>query len=81
MTRTAWWNQTFFYSFPAVHTSITSRNNISETFVIISKWQTQEIFFILISHNKQYNISREKLEPEPGFEPQTSGFLARRSAT
>ena len=28
-----------------------------------------------------YKISREKLEPEPGFEPRTSGFLARRSAT
>ena len=24
-----------------------------------------------------YKISREKLEPEPGFEPRTSGFLAR----
>ena len=23
-----------------------------------------------------YKISREKLEPEPGFEPRTSGFLA-----
>ena len=22
-----------------------------------------------------YKISREKLEPEPGFEPRTSGFL------
>ena len=28
-----------------------------------------------------YKISREKLEPEPGFEPRTSGFPARRSAT
>ena len=28
-----------------------------------------------------YKISREILEPEPGFEPRTSGFLARRSAT
>ena len=28
-----------------------------------------------------YEISREKLEPEPGFEPRNSGFLARRSAT
>ena len=28
-----------------------------------------------------YKIVREKLEPEPGFEPLTSGFLARRSAT
>ena len=26
-----------------------------------------------------YKISREKFEPEPGFEPRTSGFLARRS--
>ena len=24
-----------------------------------------------------YKISREKFEPEPGFEPRTSGFLAR----
>ena len=24
---------------------------------------------------------REKFEPEPGFEPRTSGFLARRSTT
>ena len=31
--------------------------------------------------NLHYKISREKLEPEPGFEPRTSGFLARRSAT
>ena len=28
-----------------------------------------------------YQISREKFEPEPGFEPQTSGFLARRSTS
>ena len=28
-----------------------------------------------------YQISREKLEPEPGSEPRTSGFLARRSTT
>ena len=28
-----------------------------------------------------YKISREKFEPEPGFEPRTSGFLARRSTT
>ena len=29
--------------------------------------------------NLHYKISREKFEPEPGFEPQTSGFQARRS--
>ena len=28
-----------------------------------------------------YKISREKFEPEPGFEPRTSGHLARRSTT
>ena len=28
-----------------------------------------------------YKISREIFEPEPGFEPRTSGFLARRSTT
>ena len=28
-----------------------------------------------------YKISRENFEPEPGFEPWTSGFLARRSNT
>ena len=28
-----------------------------------------------------YRISREKLEPEPGLEPRTSGFLNRRSTT
>ena len=28
-----------------------------------------------------YKISREKVEPEPGFEPRTSGFLAWRSTT
>ena len=27
--------------------------------------------------NLHYQISREKLEPEPGFEPRTSGFLAQ----
>ena len=26
--------------------------------------------------NLHYQISREKFEPEPGFEPRTSGFLA-----
>ena len=31
--------------------------------------------------NLHYKISREKFEPEPGFEPRTSGFLARRSTT
>ena len=28
-----------------------------------------------------YKISREKFEPEPGFEPRSSRFLARRSTT
>ena len=28
-----------------------------------------------------YQISREKFEPEPGFEPRTFGFLARLSIT
>ena len=28
--------------------------------------------------DSDYKISREKLEPEPGFEPRTSGFPARR---
>ena len=32
-------------------------------------------------HSNYYKISREKLEPEPGFELRTSGFLARCSAT
>ena len=31
--------------------------------------------------NFHYKISREKFEPEPGFEPRTSGLLARRSTT
>ena len=31
--------------------------------------------------NLHYKISREKFEPEPGFEPRTSGFLSRRSTT
>ena len=31
--------------------------------------------------NLHYQISREKFEPEPGFKPQTSGFLAQRSTT
>ena len=31
--------------------------------------------------NFHYKISREKFEPEPGFEPWTSGFLTRRSNT
>ena len=43
------------------------------------KLNTQLVYFkVGIFH---YKISREKLEPEPGFEPRTSGFLARRSAT
>ena len=29
----------------------------------------------------RYKISREKFEPEPWFEPRTSGFLAQRSTT
>ena len=28
-----------------------------------------------------YKVSREKFEKEPGFEPRTSGFLARQSTT
>ena len=31
--------------------------------------------------NLHYKISREKFEPEPGFEPRTSGFLARHFTT
>ena len=36
---------------------------------------------LLIENNLHYEISREKFEPEPGFEPRISGFLARRSTT
>ena len=31
--------------------------------------------------NLHYKTSREKFEPEPGFEPRTSGFLAQCSTT
>ena len=34
-----------------------------------------------MDHKKVYKISREKFEPEPGFKPRTSEFLARRSTT
>ena len=34
-----------------------------------------------VKDNSFYKISREKFEPEPGFEPRTSGFLAQRSTT
>ena len=35
----------------------------------------------LLVNASDYQISIEKFEPEPGFEPRTSGFLARRSTT
>ena len=35
----------------------------------------------LISFHFNYQISREKFEPEPGFKLRTPGFLARRSTT
>ena len=41
----------------------------------------REFSFNKVRSKDIYKISREKLEPEPGFEPRTSGFLARRSAT
>ena len=31
--------------------------------------------------NSHYQILKEKFEPEPGIEPRTSAFLARRSTT
>ena len=38
--------------------------------------------FIFFKHQcNYYKNSREKFEPEPGFEPRTSEFLARRSTT
>ena len=45
----------------------------------VFNWNHTHSLFAL--GNLHYKISREKLEPEPGFEPRTSGFLARRSAT
>ena len=42
------------------------------------EWTHKKETFKILSN---YNISREKFEPEPEFEPRTSGFLARRSAT
>ena len=36
---------------------------------------------VLLLFYYHYQILREKLEPEPGFEPRTSGFLARRSTS
>ena len=51
---------------------------------IIGTETTQGKALSLRFHNTvflDYRISREKFEPEPGFEPRTSGFLARRSTT
>ena len=38
-------------------------------------------FIHFLSIYTLYMISKGKFEPEPGFEPRTSGFLARRSTT
>ena len=42
-----------------------------------------QILFKLLIENKLIicALSRGKIEQEPGFEPRTSGFLARRSTT
>ena len=58
-------------------TYVTNLNILSRTTTI--KKYVKRIFFRNVIN--YYKISREKLEPEPGFEPRTSGFLARRSAT
>ena len=39
------------------------------------------IYSDLVVYIFSYQISREKFEPEPGFEPRTCGFLAWRSIT
>ena len=36
---------------------------------------------IICLGNLHYKVSREKFEPEPGFEPRISGFIIRRSTT
>ena len=44
---------------------------------------SEELHNLHKEDTKKYNyeISREKFKPEPGFEPQISRFLARRSTT
>ena len=48
---------------------------------LISVGKVNKTMLFTVTFPSRYKISREKLEPEPGFEPRTSGFLARRSAT
>ena len=40
-----------------------------------------KVIIIILRIILYYRISREKFEPEPGFEPWTTEFLARRSTT
>ena len=54
------------------------------TYYTVYKWQEPKTCCLRADVRRQgchYKISREKFEPEPGFEPRTSGFLARRSTT
>ena len=67
----------------SVYLGITT--NIHETYIVMNGFHHLITLLIEIKPvictlgNLHYKISREKLEPEPGFEPPTSGFLARRS--
>ena len=62
-----------------------NKNKLTVTFgqdtdvLVFRKHKLTENKLIICSlGNLRYKISREKFEPEPGFEPRTSGFLARR---
>ena len=61
---------------------------LMETFCIQQKNNIHVNIIKLLIENKliicaleNYKISREKFEPEPGFERRTSEFLARHSTT
>ena len=46
------------------------------------RYLSVDSYSALLKHQRHIIRSQEKnFEPEPGFEPQTSGFLARRSST
>ena len=53
-------------------------------FLYLAHYHLIDVFsfnFVISIVKNHYKISREKFEPEPGFEPRTSGFLARCSTT
>ena len=61
--------------------SIIKKSSHNKSLSTVPLLTAKDLYMAETSYSLFYKTSTEKFEPKPGFEPRTSGFLARHTTT